>query len=193
MRKKGSGVNMSKIERYEASIPVEDYMKGYVDVETFLGYCKQCQNYGKIWACPSYDFDVEEYWRQYKTLDLLAVKIFTEESLREKEYTGKEMQEVTQQILLPEKQKLSDELMKKEKEIPGSICLAAGSCTLCQGNCTRKENKPCRYPDKMRYSIESLGGNVGLTISKLMGIELEWITEGKMPSYFVLVSGLLKK
>ena len=25
------------------------------------------------------------------------------------------------------------------------------------------------------------------------GIELEWVTEGKVPSYFVLVGGLLKK
>lgn len=42
----------------------------------------------------------------------------------------------------------------------------------------------------MRYSIESIGGNVGLTVSKLMGIELEWVQEGKLPSYFVLVGGL---
>ena len=45
----------------------------------------------------------------------------------------------------------------------------------------------------MRYSIESLGGNVGLTVSKLMGIELEWMEEGKIPSYFVLAGGLLKQ
>ncbi len=63
---------------------------------------------------------------------------------------------------------------------------------MCRGmECTRTEKKPCRYPDQMRYSIESLGGNVGLTVSRLMGIELEWIEEGKMPSYFVLVAGLL--
>ena len=43
----------------------------------------------------------------------------------------------------------------------------------------------------MRYSIESLGGNVGLTISKLLKLELEWIEEGKLPNYFILVSGLL--
>ena len=60
-------------------------------------------------------------------------------------------------------------------------------------SCARAEGLPCRYPEKMRYSIESLGGNVGLTVSKLMGIELEWMEEGKMPSYFVLVGGLLKK
>ena len=43
----------------------------------------------------------------------------------------------------------------------------------------------------MRYSIESLGGNVGLTIEKLMGIQLEWMEEGKLPHHFVLVCGLL--
>lgn len=34
---------------------------------------------------------------------------------------------------------------------------------------------------------------MGLTISRLMGIELEWMKEGTMPRYFVLVSGLLVK
>ena len=62
-----------------------------------------------------------------------------------------------------------------------------------KGNCTRPEGKPCRYPEKMRYSIESIGGNVGKTVSKLLGIELEWIQDGKVPSYFVLCGGLLKK
>ena len=43
----------------------------------------------------------------------------------------------------------------------------------------------------MRYSVEALGGNVGLTVQKLLGIQLEWMEEGKLPSYFVLVGGLL--
>ena len=80
-----------------------------------------------------------------------------------------------------------------EKEYPGSISLSAGSCSLCKDGCTRAVREPCRYPEMMRYSIESLGGDVGRTVSKLMGYELEWIEEGKLPSYFVLVGGLLKK
>lgn len=44
----------------------------------------------------------------------------------------------------------------------------------------------------MRHSIESLGGNVGLTCSRLMKIELMWMEEGKLPPYFVLVCGLLR-
>ena len=43
----------------------------------------------------------------------------------------------------------------------------------------------------MRYSIESLGGNVGKTASKLLGVELMWMEEKKLPAYFVLVNGLL--
>ena len=80
-----------------------------------------------------------------------------------------------------------------EERYPGSVSLSAGCCSLCRPEgCGRASGLACRYPQKMRYSIESLGGNVGLTVSKLMGIELEWVTEGRLPSYFVLVGGLLK-
>ena len=81
-----------------------------------------------------------------------------------------------------------------EERYPGSVSLSAGCCSLCRPEgCGRASGLACRYPQKMRYSIESLGGNVGLTVSKLMGIELEWVTEGRLPSYFVLVGGLLKR
>jgi predicted metal-binding protein len=98
------------------------------------------------------------------------------------------------EIMAEVKNKITEELFAMEEEYPGSISLSAGSCSVCgPENCTRTDGKPCRYPEKMRYSIESIGGNVGKTVSKLLGIELEWIEEGKIPSYFVLVGGLLKK
>ena len=97
-------------------------------------------------------------------------------------------------ILRKVKEGMGEALYEMEAVYPQSKALSAGTCLLCgEGNCTRALSEPCRYPDKMRYSIESLGGNVGLTVSKLMGIQLEWIEEGKLPSYFVLVGGLLKK
>ena len=43
----------------------------------------------------------------------------------------------------------------------------------------------------MRYSIESLGGDVGKTTKDLLGLELKWMTEGRMPEHFILVNGLL--
>ena len=179
-------------ERFEAIVSVDHYLEEYVDVETFLDACKACPNYGKIWSCPSYDFDVIEYWKQFKTLELVAIKIIFDESIAGKEISPEQQEEINKNSIWEVKEQLATELFEKVKEIPGSVSLSAGSCTLCKDGCTRLKGEPCRYPEKMRYSIESLGGNVGLTTGRLMEIELEWMQEGRMPSYFVLVSGLLR-
>jgi len=186
-------------ERYEAIVSVDHYLDKYVDVDTFLQACKACPNYEKIWSCPTYDFDVIEYWKKYKTLELTAIKIIFDEAVAGKKLTKEEQEEITKNSIWEVKAQLAEELYEREKAVPGSISLSAGSCTLCKGAgahaegfCSRLKGEPCRHPDKMRYSIESLGGNVGTTLSELMEIELEWIQEGRMPSYFVLVSGLLR-
>lgn len=193
-------------ERYEAVVSVDHYLEKYVDVETFLQACKSCPNYEKVWSCPSYDFDVIDYWKKYSTLELVAIKIIFDEAVAGKMLTKEEQEDITKNSIWEVKEQLAKELYEKERLIPGSISLSAGSCTLCKGAgahpegekalaggwCTRIKGEPCRYPGKMRYSIESLGGNVGTTLSELMEIELEWIQEGRLPSYFVLVSGLLR-
>lgn len=176
---------MYTVERREKTIKVDDYLKNYVNVEEFLGYCKNCKNYEKVWSCPSYDFNPEDYWKEYDELLVVARKIIFDEDVDiPRSY----------EIMLEVKQDMSRELYEMEKEYPGSVSLSAGSCNLCEKDgCTRLEGEPCRHPDLMRYSIESIGGDVGRTVSKLMGYELEWIEEGKVPSYYVLVGGLLKK
>ncbi len=195
---------MCRIERFEKEISVAEYLEGYVAVEEFLECCRACPNYEKVWSCPPYDFDVMEYWNRGTTLRVLARKIYLD---------GVSGQAEAAALLESVKEDMSRELYQLEEANPGSVSLSAGSCSLCreafggmvdgaeewgapaesgQGRgCTRLSGQPCRYPEKMRYSIESLGGNVGLTCRKLMGIQLEWIEEGKLPSFFVLCAGLL--
>ncbi len=175
---------MYTMEKSEKLIKVSDYLDRYVNVEEFLQYCKKCNNYEKLWSCPSYDFNPEDYWKEYDELLVVARKIIFGEGVD---------QARSYEIMLEVKEDMSRELYELEKQYPGSISLSAGSCSLCKEGCTRVDGDPCRYPEMMRYSIESLGGDVGRTVSKLMGYELEWIEEGKLPSYFVLVGGLLKK
>lgn len=185
------GKFMYTIEKYEASIAVSEYVENYVDVPTFLEACKACPNYDKVWSCPAYDFDVIAYWKRYQTLRLRVSKIVFDEVARAKTYTQEELNTFLEEVRLTEKEKLSQQLLELEKEIPGSISLSAGSCHRCKNGCSKQNGEPCRFPEKMRYSIESLGGNVGLTIEKLMGIKLEWMEEGRLPHHFVLVCGLL--
>ena len=172
-----------KIETYEKTIRVEDYIEGYVCVDEFLEMCKACENYNRKWSCPSYDFDpVEDYWKKFETLNIVGKKMVFEEGEKE-----------NWQTLIEEVQaELTKELYAREATIPGSRSLSAGSCQICGiNNCARKNGKPCRFPEKLRYSIESLGGNVGLTCTKLLGVPLQWMEEGRVPDYFVLVGGLL--
>lgn len=171
------------LEYFESEIDVETYIQEYVDVETFLQLCQECPNYESVWSCPPYDFDPYDVWRDFDTLTVCGYRITYSDDRTEPEMN---------KALFEVKCKLTEELYELEKKYPGSMSLSAGSCHLCEG-CTRPTGQPCRHPDKMRYSIESIGGNVGKTISELCGIEIEWIEEGKLPEHFVLVGGLLKK
>lgn len=181
-----------RTERFENTVSVEEYVDRCVDVEQFLRCCKECHNYNKIWSCPPYDFHPEDYWRQYKTFRIIGIKIFLPEELLSGTYTKEEQQIIFDTILFPQKEKLNKDLLALEKEYPGSVSLSGGSCQQCKADhCMRKEGLPCRFPDTMRYSIESLGGNVGLTVTKYLYQELQWMEEGKLPPYFMLVGGLL--
>ncbi len=194
-----------RTEHFEHTVSVEEYMEKCVDVEEFLRYCKECRNYGNVWSCPPYDFDPEDYWKKYSTFRIVGVKIYLPEELLPGTYTEEEREEIFERILYPKKEELNQELFALEKDYPGSVSLSGGSCRLCigengeggcdgktgEGGCARKDGAPCRYPEQMRYSIESLGGNVGLTVTRYLHQELQWIEEGKLPEYFMLVGGLL--
>lgn len=176
---------------HTSSIPVCEYIENYVDIPTFSKACHVCSNYGQIWSCPPYDFDIMDYWKSYSTLQLYAEKIIFSREYTDRYYEQDELSELIPKIIGKEKQLLSKKMLKLEQFFPGSISLSAGNCSYCVRSCTRPDGIPCRFPEQLRYSIESLGGNVGMTIEKLMGIKLEWMEEGHLPHYFVLVNGLL--
>jgi predicted metal-binding protein len=75
---------------------------------------------------------------------------------------------------------LMDELLMMEKQLPGSVCLSAGNAGIVE-------------EERMRYSIESLGGNVDKLCKDVLGISLEWGKDGALPEHITLVAGLLKK
>ena len=184
---------MYTVKRHTAEIAVAEYLKDYVDIDGFLECCKECPNYNNVWTCPPFEFDPLEYWKQYDTLEVYAQEIIFDEKYAGKCFSKSEMSKIIEQSIKVVKNELTDELFELEKDFPGSVSLSAGSCIICAEGCTKKDGKDCRFPEKQRYSIEALGGNVGLTISKLMGIDIEWVKEDILPSKFVLVCGLLKK
>lgn len=100
------------------------------------------------------------------------------------------------------------ELLEKEAQLHGRAFFA-GTCLLCgrgagqgtkrgagqgaesSGGCTRREGLPCRHPDKVRPSLESMGFDIGKTAKELFGLELKWASDGMLPEYYVLVGAVM--
>lgn len=185
------------VDSYERDIPVKEYVEKYVKPDVFIQLCKQCPNYGNVWSCPPYDFDVMDYWLKYENLKLTAYKITYRRPEEIKSYDD----------LAEVKEIMQNNLKEMEKEYPGSVLLSAGSCSLCAGEsagadlnknrrddwCARAMGKPCVRPAEMRHSVESIGGDVVSTLKDLFGLEILWAEGDKVPDYHILLGGLLMK
>ena len=174
----------------DREVPLAEYRAQCVDVPKFLGYCAACPNYGGTWSCPPFDFDPQTVWDRYDRILLRAVKVPVPAELREKVLSPQEINDESHALLAPIKHDLLSSLLEQERATPGSLALSAGRCQECQV-CTKASGQPCRQPERMRHSIESLGGDVGKTLSLYLGQELLWGREGHLPEYYILLGGLL--
>ena len=172
------------VERMEAAVPVDEYIKNCVDIPKFLGYCKECSSYKNRWSCPPFEKDPMTIWTQYETIRLYGYVLPNEPG----QSVAKALENMEQA-----KDRLMEELLELERTIPGSFVLSCGMCRLCGDHCTRPEGKPCRMPEKMRHSIESLGGDVSKTAEVYLNKPMLWIKDGVLPDYLMLVGGLLRR
>ena len=180
-----------RLSFFEAEMDVSELLNNYQDKERFLAFCRECENYGKLWSCPPYDFGVAEYLKAYKKVHLIGTKIYFCDSLREESMKESSMPQVPEEILARTKAEVDEVLLQMEREEEGVKMLSSGGCRLC-GSCMRGSGQPCCKKESMRYSLESLGCDVVRLSKDKLGLELQWM-QGKLPEYFVLVNGLLRK
>lgn len=173
-------------ETLTRTVPMSEFMGDLVDVPRFLGYCMDCPNHGQFWSCPPYAFDPAEVWPRYGALLLYARKlVFRKDRLFPGERRAFEKEE------LPKiKEAMARELLAMEADRPGSRALFPGRCEWCE-SCARLAGEPCRFPEKMRYSVESLGGDCGGAIERYFGEKLQWASGNALPEQIILLGGLL--
>lgn len=181
---------MYHTEIYIKPSTIKELKNNFWDIEKFEGFCKQCRNYGKLWSCPPYNFSIEEYVDRYKYVYIVGVKIVFDEDTLSSINTKEKISNYTTETLHFMKNKIMNEMLKLEKLYPNSTSLSAGGCNLCE-NCSKLKNVQCIHPDLMRYSLESLGFDVGGVSSKLLNFELKWATETRLPDYFSLIAGIM--
>ena len=171
--------------------PVSDFVKNCVDVPRFLACCRECPNFDGRWSCPPYNFSVETLWKRYTSILLYEEKVYVDPVLREKVYSQDEINEISCELLAPVKRQMTGELLAMEGEYPGSRALFSGTCDFCT-ICAKELNEQCFHPEKMRYSIEALGGNVAQAVQIYFDDTILWAKDGRLPEYYILLGGLLK-
>lgn len=87
------------------------------------------------------------------------------------------------------KSRLNKSLRVIEEANNGSLMLGCSSCGFCKP-CQKKHDKPCKYPLKMRFSIESCGVDVAKLTLKNFNIPLQWSWDN-VCEYSVVCGGLL--
>lgn len=172
-----------------AQISKEDYIANFQDVNKFIGFCKQCSKYNTSWACPPYNFSLSSYMSAYNTVYIIGTKIIPDNEIRQQCINEEISKKTGLEIIVDARDYLDRQLLGLESKYPGSKVFFAGFCTLCAQECTRIVGEPCRYPNKIRHSLESFGFDIGKTASELLHIDLRWSSDGRLPPYFTLVSG----
>ena len=165
---------------------MSEFMGDLVDVPRFLGYCQDCPNCGRYWSCPPYDFAPTGVWARYGALLLYARKlVFSKDRLfpmERRAFEGEELPKI--------KADMARALLEMEADRPGSRALFPGRCEWCK-SCARPAGEPCRSPERMRYSIESLGGDCSGAIERYFGETLQWASGDRLPEQIILLGGLL--
>jgi predicted metal-binding protein len=168
---------------YTKQISVSEYLNHYRDAERFGTYCKACPNYAKSWACPPFDFDVEQRLSQYHNLLLIVCKITPSDTALPIT--------VSRELIRPERISLEKKLLDLEQQYNALSAAYVGSCLHCpEGTCTRANGLPYRHPKCVRPSLEGYGFDISRTTKELFGLDLLWGKDGHMPEYLLLVCGL---
>lgn len=170
-------------EDYYVSLPSDEYIRRFYDADRINGYCRQCHNYNRSWACPPFSYDTMAELSKYREVMLIATKIFP----IEKDIHASE----AIRLIHAERARLEPKLLDKERELCGRSFSFAGSCLHCEGEeCARLQGKLCRHPELVRPSLEAYGFDVSRTASELFGIKLLWSHDDRLPDYLTLICGL---
>jgi predicted metal-binding protein len=176
----------------ETIISADEFISRYRDVERIRQFCLQCPGYGKAWNCPPFDFDPRTVSDGFRTVRFIATIIEFDEQTRAACTSPEQAVEVGRQAMDEVWQSLLPRLYEMERETTGSRVFTF-RCVLCPEGCTRPQGKPCRRPEQMRHSLESVGFDIEAMARDLLGITLEWSADGSLAKHITLVTALFSR
>lgn len=170
-------------QRFSAETTADGYIARFRQEARFLELCRQCGNFGARYGCPPFETSPLSVLAHYRTVRIVGEKLVPTVS-------GLPL-EMAHALMSPALADLNGYLLEEERRLGGFALAFAGSCPYCGGApCRRKSGESCLHPDKVRPSLEAFGFDVERTARDMLGLEILWGEQGKLPAYLTLVCGL---
>ena len=116
--------------------------------DLFLNMCKDgCKNFNSKYCCPPHSKSLSSHVGTDETLLVLLFKLDLAQ-LSKSKYSEYHKLRIGNAILKPRIEKVM-------RSLEGNFAkkfLSTGACRLCKP-CQKQSKKPCRHPDKMRFSL----------------------------------------
>lgn len=144
-----------------------------------------CPNYEKSWSCPPAAPYLKKELSKFRKFYLVYVQF--DVAAHVEKVKAKHPKRSPQRIknkfysIIYSRRDLDKEIIKflenYDEEYTEKFILWGGTCKYCMNNgfkkCSYEERLPCRYPDKIQYSMEAVGIDVTTTVNKL-NMNIEW-------------------
>lgn len=179
---------MAKITMYIREVTIEELKKKYYDKEKYQGYCRECNSYNKKHSCPPFSEEEDYMLDNYNYIHIVVAKLEYSKDEIEMHKGSDKTYEYTKKTFFPVKNYIHERMIKLEGQYENAYYSAMGSCALCEV-CEKVEGKDCRYPDKMRISLEAWGYDIGGMLKDYFDIDIKWASDG-LPEYYSLLGGI---
>ena len=145
----------------KANICENDTLKKYLKFEYFTNLCKEgCPNYNSNYTCPPNSPNFQDYIKDYKYSFIIAMYMKIS-----KHNTIVDAHQYLRSLL-------SDLLIPLEAKVNG-LLTDGGRCLICK-SCAYVDKLPCRFPQKMRFSMESMGIDLDGVSKDILNHSLTW-------------------
>ena len=145
----------------------------------------KCPSYGHSWACPPEAPYMEATVAQFKEFYLIYYQLDIAEYIKKEKVKNPNKSENDIKNMLyssgfsrnKSESEILDFIDKYSKSYEEKLVLWDGYCKTCfnelDNGCTYDSGKPCRYPEKRKYSMEAVGIDVTKTVSQL-NLGIQW-------------------
>lgn len=152
--------------KLKANICKNKTLENYMDFNYFTGLCKDgCPHYNLSYTCPPNSPKFTDYTKNHEYSLVLAMYMDVDDNN-------------SIETVHPYLRKVLSDLLIPLEEIFNGLLSDGGRCRYCE-RCTYIDNIPCRYPDKMRFSMEAMGIDLDKVCKDVLNHSILWSKTGE--------------